>query len=114
MKQQYLRANVFVSCASIENSPNSVGEAMLLGTPVVASDVGGTSTLLCAPEEGLVYRWDDTNALAEAVANVFNNPEAAMDRACKARQHALMTHDADKNFHDLLNIYAEIQACSKM
>ena len=40
MVEQYLNANVFVSASVIENSSNSIGEAMLLGVPIVASDVG--------------------------------------------------------------------------
>lgn len=108
MKQQYLKANVFVSCSSIENSPNSVGEAMLLGTPVVSSDVGGVRSILKAPEEGLTYPWNSADALANAVIRVFDAPEEAMSRAHRARQHALITHDAETNFNDLLRIYEEI------
>ena len=43
MKQAYLDANVFVMPSTIENSPNSLGEAMLLGVPCVAADVGGVA-----------------------------------------------------------------------
>ena len=108
MKQQYLKANVFLSCSSIENSPNSVGEAMLLGTPVVSSDVGGVRSILKAPEEGLTYPWNSADALANAVIRVFDAPEEAMSRAHRARQHARITHDAETNFSDLLKIYEEI------
>ena len=44
MKEQYLKANVFVSASSIENSPNSVLEAMAVGAPVVSSFVAFTET----------------------------------------------------------------------
>lgn len=108
MKQQYLKANVFVSCSSIENSPNSVGEAMLLGTPVISSDVGGVRSIMKAPEEGIVYRWDDLEALSKAVVDVFSNPTQAVTRAEKARVHAQKTHDAENNFSDLLKIYDKI------
>ena len=33
MCQRYLKSNVFVCCSAIENSPNSLGEAQLLGMP---------------------------------------------------------------------------------
>ena len=39
MRDQYLRSHVFISASTIENSPNSVGEAMLLGVPVVTNVV---------------------------------------------------------------------------
>ncbi len=55
MKQAYLDANVFVLPSTIENSPNSLGEAMLLGVPCVAADVGGVTDLLHAGE-GFVPR----------------------------------------------------------
>ncbi len=114
MKQQYLRANVFVSCSSIENSPNSVGEAMLLGTPVVASNVGGTRTMLHAPEEGILYPWNSVESLAESVISVFSMPEKSAKKAEIARKHARDTHDSEKNFNDLLKIYSEIVESNTM
>ena len=45
MKRLLLESNVFVCPSSIENSPNSLGEAMLLGVPCVASDVGGIADM---------------------------------------------------------------------
>ena len=59
MKEMYLSSNVFVSPSSIENSPNSVGEAMLLGCPVVSSDVGGVSSIMKPGIDGLTYPADD-------------------------------------------------------
>ena len=41
MCDRYLKSNLFVCCSAIENSPNSLGEAQLLGMPYVASFVGG-------------------------------------------------------------------------
>ena len=45
MKAEYLRSNVFLCPSSIENSPNSLGEAQMLGVPCVASYVGGIPIL---------------------------------------------------------------------
>lgn len=41
MKEAYLRSHVFACPSALENSPNSLGEAMLLGLPCVASRTGG-------------------------------------------------------------------------
>ncbi len=52
MCKRYLLSNVFVCPSSIENSPNSLGEAMLLGVPCVASYVGGIPDLIFDGKEG--------------------------------------------------------------
>ena len=46
MKEAFLEANVFVLPSTIENSPNSLGAAMLLGVPCEASAVGGVTTMM--------------------------------------------------------------------
>lgn len=38
----------------IENSPNNLCEAMILGMPCIATDAGGTSTLLSNMKDGLL------------------------------------------------------------
>ena len=62
MKERYLKSNAFISPSMMENSPNSVGEAMLLSMPVITSDVGGVRNLL-SEEEGFIYPSLDEKAL---------------------------------------------------
>ena len=109
MRQAYLEADVFLLPSGCENSPNSLGEAMLLGLPCVASAVGGIPSMLANGTEGLLYGDAlDADALARAVLQVLHSPDggAAMGRAARAR--ALQTHDAARNAADLLHIYESI------
>ena len=108
MCERYLKSNVFVSASSIENSPNSVGEAMLLGMPIVASYVGGTMDMLKDKEEGYLYQADAIYMLAYYIKSVFNNPEKSIEIGKKARKHALQTHNIEKNMSDLIRIYEEV------
>jgi len=108
MKAQYLRANVFVSCSVIENSPNSLGEAMLLGCPIVASNVGGVQTMLTHQKEGLLYVAEEFYILEYYIQQIFENTQKAVDMGENARKRALLTHDAYKNLQDLMNIYINI------
>ncbi len=55
MKERYLKSHLFVCPSAIENSPNSLGEAMLLGMPCVTADVGGIPSIFTAGEDGIVY-----------------------------------------------------------
>ena len=108
MCNRYLKANVFVSCSSIENSPNSVGEAMLVGCPVVTSDVGGVKNMLIHGEEGYVYPFDEPYMLAFYVMKIFGDEERAKEMSYKARGHALKTHDRAKNQDRMFQIYNEL------
>ena len=109
MKAAFLEANVFALPSTIENSPNSMGEAMLLGVPCVAADVGGVSTLLEKEKEGFVVPSGQVQLLADAICRVFAMEAGAEQLGAAARAHALKTHDPEKNLETLLGIYRELQ-----
>ncbi|MGD6991116.1 glycosyltransferase family 4 protein [Sutcliffiella horikoshii] len=108
MCNRYLKSNVFVSASSIENSPNSVGEAMLLGVPVVTSDVGGVKNLLRHEREGFVYQHDASYMLAYYVCEIFKSSDLAKSFSEKAREHAWKTHNKNENTKTLLEIYRKL------
>lgn len=108
MKAQYLSCHVFVCPSALENSPNSVGEAMLLGVPCVAANVGGIHNILQDGGDGFLYPPGDVDALADKVIEIFSK-EAIVDRLSdNARKHARVNHDADQNFYRLMHIYFEM------
>lgn len=108
MCDRYLRSNVFVCPSSIENSPNSLGEAMILGVPCISSYVGGVGDMLKDKEEGFIYPADAPYMLAYYVCEMFQNDELALKLSAKAREHAQRTHDAIINNDTLISIYKEI------
>jgi len=109
MKEAFLKANVFALPSTIENSPNSLGEAMLLGVPCVAADVGGVKNLLTHGEEGYIYQSTAPYMLAYHIRQIFAMENAAAPMGQKARAHALRTHDPEKNLQDLIAIYEAIR-----
>jgi glycosyltransferase involved in cell wall biosynthesis len=108
MCERYLKSHVFVCPSSIENSPNSLGEAMILGVPCVASDVGGISDLLKHREEGFVYQADAPYMLAHYVMEIFSNIDVALKFSKNARSRAKNTHDIEENTKGILEIYQSI------
>ncbi len=108
MKNEYLNCNVFVMPSSIENSPNSLGEAMLLGVPCVASDVGGAADLLEHKKEGFIYPQDELYMLAHYVCKVFDSAGDAYQMGINAKAHASVTHNPQNNYLRLVSIYNEI------
>ncbi|MCY7731095.1 glycosyltransferase [Aerococcus urinaeequi] len=108
MCQRYLKSHVFVCPSSIENSPNSLGEAMMLGVPSVASYVGGIPDMLKDKEEGFLYQHDAPYMLAQYVCEIFENADLALKFSKNAREHALKTHDRDENTRRLIEIYRDV------
>ena len=102
------KSHVFVCPSTIENSPNSLGEAMLLGVPCVTSDVGGIPGIFDRDRDGIMYPAGDISALARAVKDVFADRETAKKRSESAAAHAKITHDPAANSARLLDIYKEI------
>lgn len=108
MKAAYLEANVFALPSTIENSPNSLGEAMLLGTPCVAADVGGVANLMRHGTEGYVYQPTATYMLRYYIEKVFEMEDSAQQLGACAKAHAQQTHDPETNLQTLLEIYQQL------
>ena len=109
MASRYLKSNVFVSASTIENSPNSLGEAMLVGCPVVASDVGGVKNMLVHNIEGYIYQSTAPYMLAYYVKEIFRNDELAKRFSENAKKHAIITHNRIENVAKLLKIYQNMR-----
>ena len=108
MREQYLKANVYVLPSSVENSSNSLGEAQLLGVPAIASFAGGTPSMVEDGQTGFLYRYDDTEELAYNVINVFNMQGKAEDLSQNEMRMAFVRHDRKRNAELLMKIYNTI------
>ena len=108
MKDMFLKSSVFVCPSILENSPNSLGEAMLLGMPVIASETGGIPSMLTDGREGFLFPVGDEGALAERVIRCFSDTDEAARMGDMARERARKTHDRDANAGRLTDVYGEM------
>jgi glycosyltransferase involved in cell wall biosynthesis len=109
LAQELKAADLYCHTSHIENSPNSVCEAMILGMPVIATFVGGTDSMLEHEKEGILYQDGDSYALAAYIVYMRDNFENAAAMGKKARERALKRHDKQQIVNDLLTIYKKIQ-----
>lgn len=79
-------ADVFVLNSFYEGLSHTLIEAMMLGTPVIATDAGGNKTLVTSGETGLLIPPGDDAALQEALSAVANDPARAQKRARAAQK----------------------------
>ncbi len=110
MKEAYLQSHIFVCPSSLENSPNSLGEAMLLGVPCVASRTGGIPDMAEDGESALLFTKGKAEELAECILRIFRSDELAEHLSLQAARRARKNHDADANYAKLLSIYGEIMS----
>ncbi len=108
MKERFLKSHVFVCPSTIENSPNSLGEAMLLGMPCVAADVGGIKNMLHHGVDGYVYPADEPYMLAYYIKKLFSDLEQSCSFGRTAQNHANITHNREINLRNLIKIYKNI------
>ncbi|MGM7634651.1 glycosyltransferase family 4 protein [Bacillus sp. Hm123] len=108
MCARFLRSHLFACPSSIENSPNSLGEAMLLGVPSVASNVGGVMDLLQHQEEGFVYPSDAPYMLAHYICEIFADDQLALQFSRNAKRKAMALHNRELNHERLLDIYFQM------
>lgn len=101
-------AHVFVLPSFIDNSPNSLGEAMLVGTPSIASYVGGVPSMISHGKDGLLFPAGDAYSLAAMIARVTRDPSLAQTLSASARATAQKRHDPQKIAEAMINIYSEI------
>ncbi len=83
-------ASVYVLNSTYEGLPHALIEAMMLGTPVVATKAGGNTELVEDGVTGLLVPVGDDEALHVALKKIAEDPEGAKARAgeARARMHA--------------------------
>jgi glycosyltransferase involved in cell wall biosynthesis len=92
-----------------ENCPGVVLEAMDAGTPVIASDLGGTSELLDYGRCGELVPPADVPALTEAIRGLLGNRDRRARYAELGRRRLVARHDPDRHTQRLLDIYAAVR-----
>lgn len=97
--------DIYVHVSHIENSPNSVCEAMLVGVPTIASYAGGTASILKDDVEGKLYQDGDPLVLAGIILDYINNPSKMRYYANNARKTALERHNPARVAEELCNGY---------
>lgn len=108
MCKAYLKSNVFVCASTIENSSNSLGEAMLLGMPIVASYVGGLGSMMTHGKEGFFFPLQEEYMLAAYIEVLFEDINLAVKLGEQSHVRAVKTHETDKNMKDIIECYNQL------
>tara|TARA_B110000902_G_scaffold63988_1_gene75816 strand:+ start:4933 stop:6186 length:1254 start_codon:yes stop_codon:yes gene_type:complete len=108
MVAEFQKAHLFVCPSSIENSPNSLGEAQIIGTPVIASYVGGVPDMVSHGKSGFLYRFEEIEMLAHFIREIFNDNSLACQLSTNGIDSAEKRHSRDTIITSLLQLYNEL------
>ena len=101
-------SSFYVHPSYIDNSPNSVCEAQILGMPVLATNVGGLSTIVRDGETGILFPANDPYTLASHIKQLASDPCRCQSLGDAAMKQATERHNPEKIRKTLLNIYQTI------
>jgi glycosyltransferase involved in cell wall biosynthesis len=101
-------ASAFVLSSHMENSPNTLCEAMLVGTPCIAAFVGGVPSLIKDGVDGLLYHDSDPFALAGRIDRLLGDPALAVRLGAGARKAALRRHDPERVAKQAVDAYRDV------
>jgi glycosyltransferase involved in cell wall biosynthesis len=108
LKAELVSSDLYVHTSYIENSPNSICEAQLLGVPTVATNVGGTSSLIEHNVSGFLVPANDPYMMAATISGCLSSPESMTRISASSVAIAKQRHDESTILSSLIEIYKSI------
>jgi len=91
-----------------EGLSGAMRESLLLGIPVVASDVSGNAEVVKNNETGFLVPVDDPYALAERIVYALENRHVSGDMAKKGREWVLKNATIDTMVENFIKLYSSL------
>lgn len=106
--EEELQASMYVHPSYIDNSPNSLCEAQLLGVPCIATNVGGISSLVQHNKNGILVPANAPYELAYFIKEIATSKELADSISKEGFKTASARHDREKIRKEVLACYNTI------
>lgn len=102
------KSTIFVLPTFIDNSPNSLAEAMAVGIPSIASRVGGVPSMINDGVDGILVESGNIEELANKIITLLENKEMQIKISKNAKATAIKRNLPEKVCKTVLNVYKEI------
>lgn len=103
-----LNSHIYVHPSYIDNSPNSVCEAQLLGVPVIGTFVGGIPSLIKNGKTGFLVPANAPFETAYLLKNSFEDKDFLINIGTNGYEVAKTRHDKRKILESLLYTYQDV------
>ncbi len=101
-------STLYVHLTYLDNSPNSLCEAQLMGIPVISTNVGGIQSLVNNKVDGLLVPPNDPYYTASLIKSVSESPDSLFKMSIEGRAIALKRHNSENIIFGILNCYKNI------
>lgn len=101
-------ADIYIHPSYSEAVPRAIIEAMAMGLPIIASNVGMTSGLIDNEKNGLLFSAGDKEELEQKVKMLIKNYELRKKLGQRAYFDAVSKYEWKKNFNIYRNVLKEI------
>lgn len=108
MAEKMSTSNLMIIPSVVENSSNTLGEAMIIGMPCIVAYSGGVSSLATDEKEVLFYRASDKAVLAHQIKRILTKEIDVQELSRNARSKAQILFDKELNAKRLRIIYKSI------
>jgi len=106
MSVVYSAADIFVIPSLMDNSPNTVLESIMCGTPVIGFPMGGIPDMIRHGKNGLLTKEISVNSLVETLTDFLDKPER-FDKD-EIRGDALKKYDQKIQAERYISLFKEI------
>lgn len=105
--KEYVSKSSIVVVPSIwyENCPYSVLETQAIGKPIIGSNLGGIPELVKDNENGMIYKYNDTDELANKILELYKNDELKKKFSKNAKEYAKNEYNKENYYKEIMNIY---------
>ena len=93
-----------------EGLPNVLLESMSMGTPVIASDLGGIPEVIIDGETGFLVTPRDIDQLKDAILRLWQNPAQRQDMSINALHFMQSNFDKERQFARFLEFFYKVNA----
>ncbi len=104
----YSAADVFAIPSLLDNSPNTVLEAMACGLPVAGFSVGGIADMVRPGTSGLLAPRGDVGRLGHAVLELLDGAPLCLEMGRNGRRIALEEYSSKLQAERFAELYAEL------
>jgi glycosyltransferase involved in cell wall biosynthesis len=101
-------ADLYVIPSLSEGMGQSTMEAMAMGVPVIASDVGGLPELIIDDQTGILVPPKNILSLAKAITGLLSDKEKSKRLAAQAKQSVIYCCSIERTVDKTLNLYSQL------